>query len=197
MSNIIKKLYFILFLLVFALALEGGNTTMSLTKKKLEAQLGSAVEIVTIKTTLGDIKVALFSEIVPSTVKNFLAYVDADFYNGAGFQPAVNGVLITELKNKKLKRPIKNEANIHANMEHGLKHKRGALAMARDPNNAHSATASFFINYFGDLPELDYKNNTPKGFGYCVFGTVIDGMDVVDEIVNTDNAKIHSITRAE
>lgn len=140
----------------------------------------AANPVVVIETNHGNIKVELFADKAPVTVKNFLSYVDDKFYDntvfhrvmshfmiqGGGFEPGMN--------QKKTKPAIKNEAG------NGVSNARGTLAMARtgDPD---SATAQFFINVV-DNNRLDRQNNTPQGAGYAVFGKVIEGMDVVDKI---------------
>lgn len=135
---------------------------------------------VIIKTSKGDIKVELADKEAPGTVKNFLAYVDSGHYKNLIFHRVMNGFMIqgggfdNKLNQRSTKSSIKNEA------ANGLKNKRGTIAMARTPN-PHSARAQFFINVV-DNPFLDHKNTSPRGYGYCVFGKVTDGMDVVDII---------------
>ncbi|MEJ2451634.1 MAG: peptidylprolyl isomerase [Gammaproteobacteria bacterium] len=135
---------------------------------------------VDIHTNLGDIIVELFPGKAPKTVANFLSYVDAGFYSNTLFHRVIPGFMIQgggftpQFELKKTNAPITNEAN------NGLANKRGTIAMARtvDPQ---SATSQFFINV-ADTPHLEFKNKTPRGWGYCVFGKVIKGMDVVDNI---------------
>lgn len=136
--------------------------------------------MVTIKTTLGNIKVELFENEAPETVKNFLGYVDDGHYNGTIFHRVIDNFMIqgggfdqsfTQLPTKA---PVKNEA------DNGLKNDTGTLAMART-SDVHSATSQFFINV-ADNDFLNYTASTPQGFGYCVFGKVTDGMDVVNTI---------------
>lgn len=140
------------------------------------------------KTSKGDITIELYSSKAPLSVKNFLSYVDENFYDGTIFHRVIKGFMIqgggftTEFHKKPTKSPIKNEA------ANGLKNKRGTLAMARTME-VNSATSQFFINHADNSP-LDYTNSTSEGFGYCVFGNVIDGMDVVDAI-----AKERTMTR--
>jgi cyclophilin family peptidyl-prolyl cis-trans isomerase len=136
--------------------------------------------VVTIETSLGDIQVELFADKAPVTVKNFLSYVDDKFYDGVIFHRVISNFMIQGggmepgLKEKKTKDKIKNEADNQVSNE------RGTIAMARtgDPD---SATAQFFINV-KDNPFLDHKSKKPQEFGYCAFGKVIKGMDVVDKI---------------
>lgn len=142
--------------------------------------------VVIIKTSMGDIKVELFDKQAPETVKNFLQYVDDKFYDGTIFHRVIETFMIQgggftkDMVEKPTKAPIKNEAKAE------LKNARGTIAMARRPD-INSATAQFFINVV-DNAMLDHKDNTGRGFGYCVFGKVVAGMDVVDKIkaVKTD-----------
>ena len=136
--------------------------------------------MILIETSSGDILVELFPDKAPATVANFLQYVDDGFYAGTIFHRVIKdfmiqgGGLTMRMEEKPTRPPIQNEA------ANGLKNIRGSLAMARawDP---HSATAQFFINTV-DNPELDHTAPDPDGFGYCVFGQVADGLDVVDKI---------------
>ena len=136
--------------------------------------------VVVIKTSMGDIKVELDKAKAPVTVENFLGYVNDKFYDGTIFHRVIPAFMIQgggfdkDMSQKKTKAGIKNEAG------NGLKNTNGTLAMARtsDPN---SATAQFFINT-KDNAFLDHRNDTPQGYGYAVFGKVIDGMDVVKKI---------------
>jgi len=136
--------------------------------------------IVLMKTSLGDIKLELYPQKAPKTVANFLAYVQDSFYNGTIFHRVIGNFMIQgggftpDMKQKGTKPPIVNEAG------NGLKNLRGTIAMART-SEVNSATSQFFINVV-DNPFLDHKDETPRGFGYAVFGKVIEGMDVVDKI---------------
>lgn len=135
---------------------------------------------VTLKTSLGDVVLKLDEEKAPVTVKNFLTYVKEGHYDGTIFHRVIpdfmaqGGGFDQSFKQKTTHAPIKNEA------DNGLKNKRGTIAMARtsDPN---SATAQFFINY-KDNSFLDYSSPTMQGWGYGVFGEVVEGMDVVDKM---------------
>jgi cyclophilin family peptidyl-prolyl cis-trans isomerase len=135
--------------------------------------------VVVIDTSLGKIKVELFQDKAPVTVKNFLGYVDDKFYDGTIYHRVIADFMIQGggfepgMKEKKTKEAIKNESS------NGLSNGRGTIAMARTraPN---SATAQFYINV-KDNAKLD-KANAADDVGYCVFGNVIDGMDVVDKI---------------
>ncbi len=136
--------------------------------------------MVLLETTSGDILLELFPEKAPATVENFLKYVDEGFYNGTVFHRVIRGFMIQgggltlRLEEKPTGQPIRNEAN------NGLSNARGTIAMART-SEPHSATAQFFINTV-DNTGLDHTEESPEGFGYCVFGQVADGMDVVDKI---------------
>ena len=135
---------------------------------------------VELQTNWGTIVLALESEKSPQTVANFLAYVREGFYDGTVFHRVIDGFMIQgggytpQWTQKQTKAPIKNEAS------NGLKNTRGSLAMART-GDPHSATAQFFVNVV-DNPFLDYREPTVSGWGYTVFGHVIQGMDVVDRI---------------
>ena len=136
--------------------------------------------VVLMTTSQGDIKIELDKEKAPVTVANFLVYVNEKFYDGTIFHRVIPAFMIQgggfdkDMQQKKAKAPIKNEAG------NGLKNLNGTLAMARtsDPN---SATAQFFINT-KDNAFLDHRNETPQGYGYAVFGKVIEGQDVVKKI---------------
>ena len=136
--------------------------------------------IVAMNTSKGEIRIELYPDKAPDTVKNFLQYVDDKFYDGTIFHRVINGFMIqgggftADMNQKSTRAPVKNEA------ANGLKNKRGTIAMARTPN-PHSATAQFFINVV-DNDFLDFTSPDPRGFGYCVFGKVISGMEAVDAI---------------
>jgi peptidyl-prolyl cis-trans isomerase B (cyclophilin B) len=138
---------------------------------------------VRIQTNLGDIVVELNREKAPQTVANFLSYVNEGFYNGTIFHRVIDGFMIQgggftqDLQQKATKPPIQNEA------DNGLKNDRGTIAMART-NNPNSATAQFFINVVNN-DFLNHRNKTTRGWGYTVFGKVVEGMDVVDKIRKT------------
>ena len=133
-----------------------------------------------LETTSGDILVELDPEKAPKTVENFLRYVAEGFYDNTIFHRVIpnfmiqGGGLDAKLKEKPTHEPIPNEA------DNGLKNERGTIAMARtaDP---HSASAQFFINH-ADNDFLNHREQTQDGWGYAVFGKVIDGMDAVDKI---------------
>lgn len=131
-------------------------------------------------TNHGDIHIALDFDKAPKTAENFLAYAQEGFYNNTIFHRVINNFMIqgggfdAEMSQKKAKAPIQNEAN------NGLKNERGSIAMART-SDPHSASAQFFINVSDNL-FLNHRNESMDGWGYCVFGKVTEGMDVVDKI---------------
>jgi cyclophilin family peptidyl-prolyl cis-trans isomerase len=139
--------------------------------------------IVVMETSMGTIKIELYSEKAPATVANFRQYVRDGFYNGLIFHRVIPGFVIQGggfepgLKKRPTRAPIVNEA------ANGLKNERGTLSMARTMM-VNSATSQFFIN-LKDNASLDHRGDAPQQFGYAVFGKVIDGMDVVDKIAAT------------
>ena len=164
-----------------------------------EAGADTSNPVVVMETSKGTIKIELFADKAPVTVKNFLKYVDEKFYDGTtfhrvipdfmiqggGFTPGLTAAKTEEdvkALEKKTHAPIKNEAT------NGLHNERGTLAMARtsDPN---SATAQFFINVEDNTKKLDPSPNRDPN-GYCVFGKVTEGMDVVDKIKEVRTADV-------
>ena len=135
---------------------------------------------ITIDTSLGTLKAELFQDKAPLTVANFLAYVDEGYFNGTIFHRVIPNFMIQgggftpDMRQKATKANVKNEA------ANGLKNDRGTLAMART-QIVDSATSQFFINLKAN-DFLNYKNATAQGFGYCVFGKVTEGLDVLDKI---------------
>ncbi len=135
---------------------------------------------VLMQTTMGDIVIELYPEKAPKTVANFLQYVDDGFYDGTIFHRVIDGFMIQgggltpDMVKKPTRDPIPNEAD---NM---LRNKIGTLAMART-SDPHSATAQFFINV-NNNSNLDFREKTPRAWGYAVFGRVVKGMDVVAAI---------------
>jgi cyclophilin family peptidyl-prolyl cis-trans isomerase len=135
-------------------------------------------------TTAGVIKVELYPDAAPKTVANFLDYVKSGHYVGTQFHRVIDGFMIqgggftTDFKQKPTKPPIPIESE--SSSKAGLANTPGTLAMARtsDPN---SATSQFFINV-ADNSRLNFSSATPQGYGYTVFGKVVDGMDVVNKI---------------
>ncbi|UCG53809.1 MAG: peptidyl-prolyl cis-trans isomerase [Candidatus Latescibacterota bacterium] len=136
--------------------------------------------VVVMQTSFGEITIELYPDKAPNTVKNFMWYVDKKFYEGLIFHRVIptfmiqGGGFTKDMAKKQPNPPIKNEA------DSGLSNERGTIAMART-GEPHSATSQFFINV-KDNKALDFKAKNPQGWGYCVFGKVIEGMDVVDEI---------------
>jgi peptidyl-prolyl cis-trans isomerase B (cyclophilin B) len=150
----------------------------------------AANPMVVMETSMGTIKIELFEDKAPNTVKNFLSYVDDKFYDNTIFHRVIPNFMIqgggmeTGLREKRAKDPIKNEST------NGVANTRGTLAMART-TAPDSATAQFFINV-ADNGFLN-RNQSRDGVGYCVFGKVTEGMDVVDKIkaVRTASRGIH------
>lgn len=141
---------------------------------------------VVIKTTLGDITIELDSEKAPVTVDNFLAgYVDRDFYSGTIFHHVDPTSLVAAggFTEDLTAKPVR--AHIRCEADNGLSNVRGTVTMAREPSYPDSATSQFMIN-LADNTYLDHQNDDdPEAFGYCVFGRVVEGMDVVDQIAAT------------
>ncbi|WP_345887181.1 peptidylprolyl isomerase [Shewanella algae] len=147
--------------------------------------------MITLHTNYGDIKLALDSEKAPLTAANFIKYAQEGFYDGTIFHRVIDGFMVQgggfteQMSQKPTNAPVRNEAN------NGLSNKEGTIAMART-SDPHSATAQFFINV-NDNTFLDFKNESIQGWGYCVFGEVVEGMDVVNAIkgVSTGNHGMH------
>jgi peptidyl-prolyl cis-trans isomerase B (cyclophilin B) len=159
--------------------------TMACSENKNAAPLGktaTGTATVRLETTKGDIVIELLPEKAPKTVENFLTYVRDGYYDGTLFHRVIKGFMIqgggmTEtMQPKKTRSPISNEA------DNQLKNVVGSIAMARTPE-PHSATSQFFINVSDNAP-LDHKDKSSQWWGYCVFGKVIKGMDVVHAIEN-------------
>lgn len=137
----------------------------------------NAATVVVMETSMGNVEIELFADKAPVTVSNFLAYVDAGFYNGTVFHRVIPNFMIQgggfdeALNQKPTKAPIKNEA------ANGLKNDRGTLSMART-SVVDSATTQFFMN----VANNDFLNHGTRDYGYAVFAKVIAGMDVVDKI---------------
>ena len=147
--------------------------------------------MIKLTTNHGVIMLDLNAEKAPKTVANFLAYVEAGHYDNTVFHRVIKNFMIQgggfepDMKQKPCKAPIENEA------ANGLRNKRGSIAMART-GDPHSATAQFFISVV-DNDFLDFKSPSGQGWGYCVFGEVSEGLDVVDKIraVRTGNKGFH------
>ena len=164
--------------------------------------------MVIMKTSLGDITLELDAEKAPITVANFLEYVNSDFYSDTIFHRVISGFMVQcggfepGMKQKSSNEEIKNEAN------NGLANEHYTIAMART-NEPHSASSQFFINTKNNS-FLNFSSETPQGWGYCVFGKVTAGQDVVDAIekvatgssgyhqdVPQEDVVIHSVEIAE
>lgn len=147
--------------------------------------------MVKLRTNLGAILLELDAEKAPATVTNFLQYVSDGHYANTLFHRVIDGFMIQGggfepgMKQKPAREPVRNEA------DNLLKNDSYTIAMARTPN-PHSATAQFFINV-ADNRFLNYTASTPQGWGYCVFGRVIEGMEVIDKIrkVKTGSRGMH------
>ncbi|SCM72684.1 peptidylprolyl isomerase [Desulfovibrio sp. 86] len=146
---------------------------------------------VLLETTSGDILIELFPDKAPKTVANFLQYVDEGFYTNTIFHRVIPSFMIqggglgARMDEKSTREPVANEA------DNGVKNERGTIAMART-RDPHSATAQFFINLV-DNSFLNHSAPTLDGWGYCAFGRVTEGMDVVDKIakVKTKSMGMH------
>lgn len=168
---------------LFSMLLIAGNADAAATAAK------AGNPVVLMETSLGNVKIELYADKAPLSVKNFLEYAHSGFYDGTIFHRVIPGFMAqgggftTDRKQKETRAPIKNEAG------NGLKNDRGTIAMARTAN-PDSATAQFFINVVNN----DSLNRpSPDGFGYAVFGRVIDGMDVVDKIVTTPKQRLNML----
>ncbi len=147
--------------------------------------------MVTIHTNLGDIKINLFADKAPQSVKNFLEYAKSGHYNGTIFHRVISNFMIqgggfdTSMQQKPTNAPIDCES------QNGLSNKLGTLAMARtmDP---HSATCQFFINV-KDNNFLDFSAETAQGWGYAVFGEVVEGMTVVNQIKEVETGSVYGM----
>ena len=148
--------------------------------------------MIVIKTSKGDIRLQLDTENTPNTAENFRKYMLDGFYNDTIFHRVINGFMIqgggmtADMTQKETQKPIQNEA------KSSKPNKRGSIAMART-SDPHSATGQFFINLV-DNSFLNFTAENAQGYGYCVFGEVVEGMDVVDAIakVQTGNRMGHS-----
>ena len=146
---------------------------------------------VTFTTNHGDITLELYQDKAPETVKNFLSYVEEGHYDGTIFHRVIPNFMIqgggftADMEQKETKEPIANEAN------NGLSNEVGTVAMART-REPHSASCQFFVNV-NDNDFLNFKNESMNGWGYCVFGKVTEGMDVVNAIkeVPTGSYSMH------
>jgi peptidyl-prolyl cis-trans isomerase B (cyclophilin B) len=148
------------------------------------AQAQAANPQVDLDTTAGKIRIELYPDAAPKTVENFLAYVKAKQYDGTQFHRVIKGFMIqgggytADFAQKPTRPPVQNEAEQASKA--GLLNVPGTVAMART-SDPHSATAQFFINVNDNKP-LNFREATPGGYGYTVFGKVVQGMDVVNKI---------------
>lgn len=148
---------------------------------------GEAPRVV-LETNHGNIILELYPDKAPQSVGNFLAYVDEGYYSGTIFHRVIDGFMIQgggftdDMTQKSTKNGVPNEA------DNGLKNSRGTVAMART-TDPHSATSQFFINLEDNAP-LDHTDKTPRGWGYTVFGKVVEGMDVVDVIAKAPTGTV-------
>ena len=144
------------------------------------AALAQDNPVVVMETSKGTIRIELWADTAPISVENFLRYTDNELYDGLIFHRVINGFMIqgggfnADMVQLSTYEPIKNEAKSN------VPNNRGTLSMART-NVVDSATSQFFIN-LADNDFLNHTNDTPRGFGYAVFGEVIEGMEIVDEI---------------
>ncbi len=172
----IKKTTSILFATLFCV--------FAITAQSFAAPTGTQVKL---ETNMGDIVIALDEEKAPITTANFISYVNDGFYDGLIFHRVINAFMIQgggftpDMSQKATKGTIKNEAN------NGLKNKEYTIAMART-NDPHSASSQFFINS-KDNAFLDYTRSSGSGWGYAVFGEVIEGQEVVDAIEKVKTTK--------
>jgi len=167
------------------------------TKEEAMPKETSTPPVVVIETSMGTMKAKLWQDTSPITVANFLKYVDEGFFDGTVFHRVMEGFMVQGggflpgMKEKPSGSPIKNEASREA------LNKRGTLAMART-TVVDSATSQFFVNLV-DNAFLDHKDKSPRGFGYCAFGKLTDGLDVLDAIgkVKTTRVGPHGDVPAE
>jgi len=168
MKNIIK--YLVITAIIFLN--NGANAEMTTNTK------------IIIKTTSGDIKIELYDDKAPITSENFKKYVESGYFTDTIFHRVIKDFMIqgggftTEMNEKDSMPPIQNEAN------NGVSNERGTIAMARTPD-PHSASSQFFIN-LKDNNFLDFTAETSQGWGYCAFGKVFEGMDILDKIALVD-----------
>lgn len=148
----------------------------------VQSQQASENPMVKMSTSLGELTIELYPDQAPETVDNFLQYVEADFYDGTIFHRVIPGFVLQgggftpSMERKTTREPIDNES------DNNLKNERGTLSMARLPD-PHSATSQFFVN-LADNPHLDHQGGDQ--WGYAVFGKVVDGMTVIEEIAGVE-----------
>lgn len=184
----IGKDWFAIFILsfLFSVSIAVDHNKMNTT------QTGNkAMQKVKFSTNMGDIIVELDKEKAPKTVDNFISYVKEGFYDNTIFHRVINNFMIQGGGFEKSMKEKTSKANIENEAANGLQNTQYTIAMARTPD-PHSASSQFFINVANN-DFLNYKNASSQGFGYCVFGKVIEGTDVVDQIkkVKTTNNGFH------
>jgi|APCry1669189369_1035219.scaffolds.fasta_scaffold59901_1 cyclophilin family peptidyl-prolyl cis-trans isomerase len=173
--------------LFMATSLTFGFGAVAAPPKTEKAPVTTTAPKVKLHTSLGDIVIQLNAEKAPVTTANFLGYVKDGFYDGTIFHRIIKnfmaqgGGFTEKWDQKTTKAPIENEA------DNGLLNNRGTIAMART-SDPQSATAQFFINYV-DNGFLNFKSKTPQGYGYAVFGEVVEGMDVVDKMATVPTGR--------
>ncbi|TEA79633.1 peptidyl-prolyl cis-trans isomerase [Allopusillimonas ginsengisoli] len=180
-----------------SLAMSLGGAAQAASSTSNQGTSMSTSPRVSLHTSQGDILIELDAEKAPKSVENFLTYVKEGFYDGTIFHRVIHNFMIqgggfeAGMKQKQTHAPIENEAN------NGLKNDRYTLAMART-SDPHSATAQFFINV-ADNDFLNFTSPTPNGWGYAVFGKVVEGTEVVDKIkgVKTGSKGFHQDVPAE
>lgn len=144
---------------------------------------------VVLHTTAGDVTLRLDRQRAPRTVENFLKYVDAGYYDGTIFHQVVDGCMVLggaftpNLEEKPVAATIPNEAG------NGLRNRRGTIAMARPLEVVDGASCQFFLN-LTDNPRLDHRDDSPEGYGYCVFGEVVEGFEVLARIAKVEVATV-------
>jgi len=159
-----------------------GDTSSARLPEKPRVNMLPKVEV---RTSAGQFTMQLDAKKAPLTVQNFLSYVDAGHYNGTIFHQVFDGFIVlgggfdSQFIERAAQPPVRNEAHNKA------KNLRGTIAMARQPNSIDSATSQFFIN-LGDNASLDFAGFEPDQYGYCVFGEVVSGMDVIDRIAKAE-----------
>lgn len=191
MSLAIMAAILALVALALSKTLEPPQTKPNITKTTPTKTTGASNMKVAMKTTLGTIVLELYPDKAPETVANFVQYVRDGHYNATIFHRVIPGFMIQGggftpgMQQKPTRAPIKNEA------DNGLKNEIGTIAMARTPD-PNSASSQFFINVANNS-FLNYSAPTPQGYGYCVFGKVVDGMDTVKAIekVKTSSQGMH------
>lgn len=168
------------------------NLTASGVQQVLHVELPNPV--IVMKTSLGEIHLRLNQKAAPRTVSNFIDYVVTKHYDGTIFHQieggyvALGGTFDDKLRVKSVRYPIPSEAG------NGLKNLKGTIAMSRDPANPDSATSQFYIN-LADNPSLDRKSDKPEEAGFCVFGEVVQGLDVVQKIAEVQTAKVNGFEK--